>query len=295
MLVVLSLLAAIGIGAGWVLQHRVIDPDTGADPNQGLMALIRKPVWWAGIAAMSVGQSLAGIALQWGPITLVAPIVASNLLWAFLVRSVLIRHRPPWRDIAGAAGFAVAVSVFVLIGGPKVSHNKQLANLLISSAVTIGVAVVAGALVVAGIKGSMAVASVTTAIAAGVLYGLQDVATRGAIILGGRHGWLSVVASLWPYLLLGAATVAVLLTQRAFRSARLDYAIAPMAATQPVLGVVLGALLLGDELALNTSALAVEAACLAILLLSTALLARSPALRTRVTGSPRPRRSAKAH
>lgn len=295
MLVALSLFGAIGIGAGWVLQHRVIDPDAGADPNRGIMSLIREPVWWAGIASMSIGQSLAGIALQWGPITLVAPLVASNLLWAFLVRSALIRHRPPWRDIAGAVGFAVAVTVFVLIGGPKVSHNKQLANFLISSVVTIGVAVVAVALVVAGVKGTVAVASVTTAIAAGVLYGLQDVATRGAIILGGRHGWWSVVASLWPYLLLGAATVAVLLTQRAFRSARLDYAIAPMAATQPVLAVVLGVLLLGDQLALNTSALAIEAACLAILVGSTALLARSPALRTKVTGSTRPRRSAKAH
>lgn len=295
MLVVLSLLAAIGIGAGWVLQHRVIDPDAGADPNRGLMDLIREPLWWAGIASMSIGQSLAGIALQWGPITLVAPIVSSNLLWAFLLRSMLIRHRPPWQDIAGAGGFAVAVTVFVLVGGPKVSRSSQLANLLISSAVTIGVAIVAGVLVVAGIKGSIAIAAVTTAVAAGVLYGLQDVATRGAIILGGRHGWLSLVASLWPYLLLGAAAVGVLLTQRAFRSARLDYAIAPMAATQPVLAVVLGVLLLGDELALTTSALAIEAACLAILVVSTALLARSPALRTSETGSSRARRSAKAH
>jgi drug/metabolite transporter (DMT)-like permease len=295
-LVVLSLLAAIGIGAGWVLQHRVIDPDLGADPDQGLAALMHKPLWWAGIAGMSIGQSLAGVALQWGPITLVAPVVASNLLWAFLLRSVLIRHRPPWRDIAGAVGFAAAVTVFVLVGGPKVSRHSQLADLLISSAVTIGVAVLAGGLVIAGMRGSVAVAAVTTAIAAGVLFGLQDVATRGAIILGGRHGWFSVVASLWPYLLIGAAVVAVLLTQRAFRSARLDYALAPMAATQPVLGVVLGVLLLGDELELTTTALAVEAACLAILVVSTALLARSPALR-RTTSSPAapPRRSAKAH
>lgn len=288
----MSLIGAIGIGAGWVLQHRVIDPDAGEDPHQGLTVLMRRRLWWAGIASMSVGQSLAGIALQWGPITLVAPIVASNLLWAFLLRSALIRQIPPIRDFTGALGFAAAVSLFVLIGGTKVTRPNQPASFLISVAVTVGVAVIAGGLVLAGLKRTIAVSSVVTAVAAGLLYGLQDVATRGAIILGGRHGWLEVLASMWPYLLLGAATAAVLLTQLAFRAARLDYVLAPMAASQPVLGVVLGVLLLGDRLTLTTTALAVEAGCLAILVVSSALLARSPALRTTSDSRSRARVSA---
>ena len=87
------------------------------------------------------------------------------------------------------------------------------------------VAVMAAGLVILGARCSVVVATVTAAIAAGMLYGVQDIGTRGAIILGGRDGILSVVPSLWPYLLLAAATVAVLLTQRAFRAARLDYAL----------------------------------------------------------------------
>jgi drug/metabolite transporter (DMT)-like permease len=283
----MSLLGAVGIGAGWVLQHRVIDPDTGENPDQRLNALMRRPLWWAGIASMCVGQSLAGVALQWGPITLVAPIVASNLLWAFLLRSALIRHIPPIRDFVGAIGFAVAVIIFVLVGGTKVTRPNQPASFLISMTVAVGVTVVAGALVIAGIRRTIAVASILTAVAAGLLYGLQDVATRGAIILGGRNGWFDTVASMWPYLLVGSATAAVLLTQRVFRSARLDYALAPIAASQPVLGVILGVLLLGDRLTMTKTALAVEATCLAILIASSAVLARSPALRTSRQGPDR--------
>jgi drug/metabolite transporter (DMT)-like permease len=278
MLVAFSLLGAIAVGAGWVLQHRVIDPGIGGDPRQGLMALVHRPMWWWGIASMSVGQTLIGFALQKGAITLVAPLAATNLLWAFLIRAVLIRHRPPRRDLLAAAGFAIAVTVFVIIGGPKVSRSNQPAGLLISTAVTAGVAALATGLVILGIRRSAMVASVTAAIAAGVLYGLQDVATRGAIILSNRHGFASVVPTLWPYLLLAAATAAVLLTQRAFCAARLDHALPPMAATQPVLGVILGVLLLGDRLALDPGALAVEATCLALLIASTGLLARSGAL-----------------
>jgi drug/metabolite transporter (DMT)-like permease len=277
-LVAWSLLGAIAVGAGWVLQHRVIDPGAGGDPDRRLRALLHRPLWWAGIASMSVGQTLTGIALQKGAITLVAPLASTNLLWVFLIRAVLIRHRPARRDLIGAAGFAIAVTVFVIIGGPKVSRSNQPAGLLISGAVTAGVAALAAGLVVLGARRTAVVASVTAAIAAGVLYGMQDVATRGAIILSSRHGISSLVGSLWPYLLLAAATAAVLLTQRAFCAARLDYALPPMATTQPVLGVILGVLLLGDRLALDPGALGVEAACLAILIASTALLARSGAL-----------------
>jgi drug/metabolite transporter (DMT)-like permease len=278
MLLILSLLGAIAVGAGWVLQHRVIDPDIGGDPSQRLMALLHRPMWWSGIASMSVGQTLIGFALQKGAITLVAPLASTSLLWAFLIRGVLIRHRPARRDLVGAAGFAIAVTVFVIIGGPKVSRSNQPAGLLISAAVMAGVAALATSLVILGARRSAVMTSVTAAIAAGVLYGMQDVATRGAIILTSRHGISYVVHTLWPYLLLAAATAAVLLTQRAFRAARLDHALPPMAAAQPVLGVILGVLLLGDRLALDPGALAVEAACLALLLASTWLLARSGAL-----------------
>ena len=277
-LVALSLLGAIAVGAGWVLQHRVIDPGAGGDPGRRLRALLRRPLWWSGIASMSVGQTLTGIALQNGAITLVAPLAATNLLWAFLIRAVLIRHRPARRDLVGAAGFAIAVTVFVIVGGPKVSRTDQPAGLLISGAVSAGVAVLAAGLVILGARRGAVVAAVSAAIAAGVLYGMQDVATRGAIILNSRHGISSLIGSLWPYLLLAAATAAVLLTQRAFYAARLDYALPPMAAAQPVLGVILGVLLLGDRLALDPGPLAVEAACLAVLIASTALLARSGAL-----------------
>jgi hypothetical protein len=279
-LVALSLLGAVAVGAGWVLQHRVIDPDAGGDPDQRLMSLLRRPVWWSGIAVMSVGQTVTGIALQTGAITLVAPLAATNLLWAFVIRAVLIRHRPALRDLVGAAGFALAVTVFVIVGGPKVTRSDQPAGLLISGAVTLGVAALATGLVVFGVRRGVVIASLTAAIAAGVLYGVQDVATRGSIILASRHGIPSVVHSLWPYLLLAAATAAVLLTQRALRAARLDYALAPMAASQPVLGVILGVLLLGDQLALDPGALAVETGCLVILVTSAALLAKSPALRS---------------
>ena len=133
----------------------------------------------------------------------------------------------------------IAVTVFVVVGGPKVSHVNQPAQLLVAAAVSVGIAAMAGGLVIIGAWRHVVLASVTVAAAAGVLYGLQDVVTRGAIIAGRQRGLWAVVHDLWPYLLVVTATAAVLLTQRAFRAARLDYALPPLAAAQPVLGVIL--------------------------------------------------------
>ncbi len=286
MVVAFCLLAAVAVGIGWVLQHRVVDPADYGDRVEpgwhqpGLTQLMRRPLWWSGIAALSAGQTLSGVALQTGPITLVAPLLATNLLFAFLARAVLIHHRPPRRDLLGATGFTVAVAAFVVIGGPHVvARGTRLAGPAVNGAVAAGVAVLAIALLAAGVGRGVAASSVSAALAAGVLYGLQDVATRAGLVLTTREGLARLVVSVWPYTLLAAAAAAVLLTQRAFRAARLDYALPPIAATQPVIGVLLGVPLVGDRLSLTPPALVVEAGCLAVLIVSVVALSRSTALR----------------
>lgn len=281
--VLLSVVGAVSIGAGWILQWRVVDSlyrERGDQPTglSGLLTVIRKPIWWAGIAAMTIGQTATGVALQRGTLTLVAPLLSTNLLCAFLLQSAALRHRPPKRDVLGACGFAISVIGFVLIGGPHVTHGGRPSGLVASIIGTMAVAAAAFLLLAAGLRRGVAVVSITAAVAAGLLYGLQDVATRAGLVLQQRHGLPATLASVWPYLLLGAATAAVLATQRALRHARLDYAVPPIAATQPVVGVILGVALLGDHLALDTASLAVEAACLTLLIVSTVLLSRSAAL-----------------
>lgn len=274
---ILSVLGAMAIGVGWVLQHRAGQSDTR------LRALLHRPLWWGGIAAMSLGQTATGVALQRGPITLVAPVLSTNLLCAFLLQSVLCRQRPPRRDLLGASGFLASVLAFMVIGGPHVTRGQQPADLAASVAGTTAVAAAALLLLIAGLRRGVAVMSVTAAVAAGLLYGLQDVATRAGLVLLERHAVGFVLGTIWPYLLLATATAAVLATQRALGCARLDYVLPPLATTEAVVGVILGVVLLGDRLDLTVPALAVEAACLLMLMASALLLTRSTALSTAST------------
>jgi hypothetical protein len=132
------------------------------------------------------------------------------------------------------------------------------------------------ALVAFGKRRTLLVESAIIATAAGVLYGLQDTATRATLLSIDRHGLLVALTSvLWPYVLLVAATVGILFSQSAFRAARLDYSLPPTAAAEPIVGIALGVTVLGDRLSVSIPALAVEALCLVGMLAGVVLIGRS--------------------
>lgn len=273
----LSLIGTAVLGVGWVLQHRVVITFDDSSTRPLLARLLHSRLWWAGIAALSVGQTLTGTALQWGPITLVAPLLSLTLLCAFITRALLLKHRPRRTEIVGALGVAASVSAFMLSSSPANTQRLDPRIVLPGILAVVAISVVTAALLVPGTR-QIATTSIAAAFGAGLLYALQDVATRGALVTLTRDGIRLTLTSLWPYVLLASAAVAVLLTQRAFRAARLDYALAPIAATQPVIGVVLGVLVLGDSMRLSPAALAIDAACVLGLIASVALIGRSPAL-----------------
>jgi uncharacterized membrane protein len=274
----LTLIGTTVLGVGWVLQHRVVVAcgDTSGGPR--LAQMLRSRLWCAGIAALTLGQTLTGTALQLGPLTLVAPLMSLTLMCAFITRAILVKHRPLRREILGSIGVAAALSAFMVTSSPTNTRHLDPRIVLPGVLAVVAIAVVTAALLAQGVRRHVLTTSLTAAFAAGLLYALQDVATRGVSVTFTHHGIRPTLASLWPYVMLAAAAAAVLLSQRAFRAARLDYALAPIAGTQPVIGVVLGVVLLGDNIRLAPASLVIDAVCLLGLIASVTVIARSPAL-----------------
>jgi hypothetical protein len=123
--------------------------------------------------------------------------------------------------------------------------------------------------------------AVLFATAAGIMYGLQDATTRGAIVQAQRNNLIALMSTAWPYLVVGAATAGVLLSQTAFRAVRLNHSLPPTAAAQPIAGIVLGLALLGDHLTVHGAALAVEVVSLVAMLIAVFVIGRSPQLAMR--------------
>jgi drug/metabolite transporter (DMT)-like permease len=83
--VLAALAAAASFGVAAALQHRQarLTPDAGG--VRLLARLAAHPLWLAGIALAGIAYGLQALALAFGPLALVAPIVATDLLFALPV------------------------------------------------------------------------------------------------------------------------------------------------------------------------------------------------------------------
>lgn len=282
MVFVLVIAADVLLGIGWVLQHEIAarTRQSQQGPVRMLMGLVRTGTWWAGIAAMAGGQSLAAWALQYGSVTLVEPMIAGCLVCAF--GFARLRGDEPFKigEVLGTAVVIGGIALFLAGSSPQPSDHTQPAVLaVIAATVAVGALAAVIALVALAVRRrSAALESAAFAAAAGALYALQDAATRGSIQVA-QISFTTMIHSAWPYVVLGGATAGVLISQGAFRAARLDWSLPPIVVMQPLVGVALGVGLLDDELRLDPAALVLEAASFPVMLIGVIIVGRSGVLR----------------
>jgi drug/metabolite transporter (DMT)-like permease len=290
-----GVLAAALLGLGYVLQQRVARtmPLSELLHFRLLLDLMRRPLWWAGIAAMVFGQLLGGLALQLATVSVVEPLLSTNLLFALAFAAALARHRIAWQEVCGSVLLSAALGVFIAIGDPHGPADHVQDVTVIALAVDV-VGTVVALLVLIAKRSGLVRESVLLATGAGLLFGLQDVSTRAVLIRADDDGFMSIFTSMWPYVVLGAAVIGILLSQSAFKAARLDYSLPPIAAAEPIAGIALGVTLLGDEVSVSVVGLLVESLCLVAVIAGVAMIGRSPNLagRRRPSGSARPTQAA---
>ena len=239
-----------------------------------LLDLMHRPLWWCGIASMVVAQLLSGYALDLATVAVVEPLLSCSLLFALLFSSMLSRQRIRWTEVAGAVLLSAALGVFIAVGQPHSSPSPEPNNAIITIAVLAVVAAVT-ILVFLGKRRDLVRESILLATAAGLLYGLQDAATRATVLQGKHHGLTQVFTNPWAYIVIGSATIGILLSQSAFKAARLDYSLPPIAAAEPMVGIALGVSLLGDVVSVTIPGLVVESLCLVAMVAGVILIGRS--------------------
>jgi hypothetical protein len=103
-------------------------------------------------------------------------------------------------------------------------------------------------------------------------------ATRTSFVAADQRGVAGMLATPWPYLVVGAAASGISLSQSAFRTARLDYSLPPTSAAEPIVGIALGMSVLGDRISVAAPAIAVEVLCLLAMVGGVILIGRSDSL-----------------
>ncbi|MGV2918580.1 DMT family transporter [Streptomyces alfalfae] len=274
----LAIGAACCLGLGFVLQQNVARQAPLSDflSFRLLIDLVKVPRWLAGIGLMVCGMVLGALALGRGEISFVEPLLATQLLFALALSRYQTGQPLGRQGWAGLALLAGGVSAFIVAGEPRGgdAETSPLRHWLI-----VGV-MVGGALVLTACakRSRLGAGPVLLALAAGLLYGVQDALTR---VTGDRFaaGGLPEVLTGWqPYGVLALGVTALVLVQSAFETAPLRMSLPALTAAQPLAGIACGVGFLGDRLRTDAGALAWEAAGLAAIVAGVVLLGMHPAM-----------------
>lgn len=244
----LAFLAAVFLAIGIVVRQRAtldVPAEHGVSAVM-FQTLVRRPLWWAGTAAAVAGYLFQALALATGSLLLVQPILVSALLFALPLSARLAHRRVTRAEWAWALLLTAALAVFVVLA--KASPGDYEASLSTSAVVAlVCTAAVLGCVIVA-VRIVGWIRAVLLAVAVGVLFGVVAVLTKLVMHVLTHEGVTAVLTTPVLYLLAILGVVATLLQQSAFHAGSLQTSVPTMLVLEPMVAVVLGAVVLGEHL-----------------------------------------------
>ncbi|MFI1210923.1 DMT family transporter [Streptomyces sp. NPDC020802] len=278
LVLVLAVGAACCLGIGFVLQQNAAARAPLGDflSPRLLLDLVRVPRWLGGIGFMVVGMVLGAIALSHGEVSLVEPLLATNLLFALLLSRRQTRRPLGRQGWAGLLLLAGGVTAFIVAGRPRGGDavSDPVRHWLIIG-VMLGLALL---LTVYAKRSVMSAGPALLGAAAGLLYGVQDALTRVSGQRFSDGGWVSLATGWQVYGVVALGVTGLVLVQSAFETAPLRMSLPALTAAQPLAGIACGVGFLGDRLRTGSGALAWEAAGLAGIVVGVVLLGLHPAM-----------------
>jgi len=273
-----AVLSAASFGLASAMQQRAtkrVPTSVALDPRI-FVRLIRQPTWVLGVGTVAVGFGLQVVALAYGPLVLVQPLLVTGILFGTVFSAMLARRPLDGQILVGATACVVGLAALLTLSRPHdtggaLAEAGHLAPLAIALAV-----IIVGCLVVAiGAQFSGAAHVTALAVATGVLYGVTAGMVKvitGQMRVGGLPEMLTHPA-LWAICVLGP--IGFLLSQNTFQQGVLIApALAIITIVDPLVGFAIGVFWLGEEVTTTVPVLAGVAAAGLIVTIGILLLAR---------------------
>jgi drug/metabolite transporter (DMT)-like permease len=255
-----------GLGAGWAfgtgvaLQYRQaqLAPVAGQAPLRLLSHLARQRQWQAGIALAVVAYGLQAVALAFGPLTLVAPVTATDLLFALPLAARWSGRPLRARDWAGCVLAGGGIAAFLAAAPPSAGRSDAPAAdwALAFAAMAL---VAAGALTAARRCRGPACAGLL-ALAAGTVWGLAAALTLSVTRLLAEASLGEVLRHWQPWALAGLGTAGLLLSASMLHAGELSASLPVVDTVEPVCAVLVGVMVFGERLAASPAGLMLQLA-----------------------------------
>ena len=270
--ILLALAAAVTSALGIVVRQRAtleIPQEEGVSTTM-FKKLVRNRLWWAGTAVASSGYGFQALALTWGSLILVQPLLVSALLFALPMSARMAHRRVTTHDWVWALVLTFGLATFVTLARVQPGNYRPLPAVWILATV-LCVAVVT-ACVIGGARTEGRRRALLIATAVGVLFGVVSVLTKVTVQRLNTEGLWGTLIVPAPYLVVILGVGATLLQQSAFHAGSLQASVPTMLVLEPLVAVSLGVIVLGEALSV-TDPRTVAALALAVAAMAAATIA----------------------
>lgn len=265
----LALVAAFLFAMASVLQQRAAStvPDEDALRATLITRLLKQPLWLAGFGLDALGYFVQAIALAFGTLIVVQPLLVTMLLFALPLGARFAGRRLEQADWRWAVVLTVALALFLIIGDPTAGLEQgDGRRWLISLLVLYPIIVV---LIASGSVRRGAGRALLLGAAAGLCYGITDALTK-SVVRGLDDGVGSLLENWETWVLILTIVSGAFLQQSAYQAGGLTASLPAITGLEPVTGIALGVFVyyerfrvhsaIGWTLLIASAALAVVAA-----------------------------------
>ncbi|MEO9327896.1 DMT family transporter [Gordonia aurantiaca] len=261
----LAVLAALMIAAGTVLRQRASRVNGAITPG-----------WWLGAAIALGGFALQASALGLGSILLVQPLIVLAVLFALPLEAWADHRHPARIEWAWGGVLVVCVATFLSVARPEPSVRRPDALLMWS---TVGSVVgIVVALVLVARRSSPHYKALFYGLVAGILFGVSALLVK-AVVYQITHGFWRTFTEPAIYLFVVVVVCAVIAQQLGFAAGDLQTSFPSMTVAEPAVAMVLGVLLLGENLKVSVPTALFLGVVLALMIRAVSELAKLSAVR----------------
>ncbi|MGA2528287.1 MAG: DMT family transporter [Acidimicrobiales bacterium] len=239
-----------------------------------LRHVMRRPIWYLGLAAMVGSFGFQATALGFGGLTVVQPLMVAELVFLVLILRVWFGSPLGWREATGTvltvAGLASFLAMTNAGGGTTFPTTSGWIIVISVCAGAVGICVGCTRL-----SSSRPWRSAWFGSAAAISFALSAAFTKATTILFGNGFWQ--IFTYWePYGIVVAGLAGLVLTQDAFRAGPITASQATLTIVDPIVSIVIGVGLFDDELRGGVGALSLDALALLVMCAGLFVLTQSP-------------------
>lgn len=269
-----ALASALVIAWGTVVRHRIaINAQSSV-----LRTAMTTPLWWVGTGAAFVAYGLQLVALSFGTLLVVQPVLVLSLMFTLPMAAWYSKRRMPPHEIIWSVALTIAVGILVTFGRPTAGNARPGWDVW-WPAFLVG-ALLLGAFFVAAARFPEHRA-LALGCACGSIYGYVALVSKATVEIITADGFVAGLMSWQLYALIGLAGMGTVVQQYSFNAGELASSLPAMTIFEPICAFGLGYWVLGEQFNVK-SALGwlFMSLALATMIVATVVLSRAPVTST---------------